>query len=279
MDMNTYDSEDYRNIIRDKLESRKKINPSITFSAMADFMRVQKPYISKVINGSADFNSDQLYKVVKFLEFDEEEHQYLGLLIEREKTLHQDRRKDLSQKISKIQRDKRDTGKRNKDVTIMTTQEFDGSDFVEFYLDPMVSIVHIFLSIPKFRKDLNLIKSTLNLDDDRLSNILNKMEKLDVIAIKKDGVIELLQPQIHLPADSNIVIPHQKLMSQLILHKKGDMPFSKKKSFMATFAANKKVQEQIEIEFNKFLDKAQQMAMKSKATDVFQISFDLFPWS
>ena len=60
---------------------------------MADHMRIQKPYISKVINNMADFSSDQLYMACDFLGFGEDEKNYMLLLLELERTTYTERKK------------------------------------------------------------------------------------------------------------------------------------------------------------------------------------------
>ena len=50
----------YREIIKDRIENWKKSGKNYNFAALAKDMRLQAPYISKVMNGQADFNNDQL---------------------------------------------------------------------------------------------------------------------------------------------------------------------------------------------------------------------------
>lgn len=276
--MNTYEFNDYRKIIRTKLENLKKLDKTISYGTMSEFMGIQKPYLSKVLNGYADFSTDQMYRACKFLGFTQEEHDYLELLLEAERTQFYDRKESLEKRIEEIQFKHNDTGKRLTTVHQMSAEEFDVSGFIDFYLDPMVSIVHVFLSIPKYAKNVELIKEKLSLTDEHFSQILSKMERMKVIEVSGEKIV-LKIPQMHLPRDSKIVIPHQKLMSHLIAFKKGDISFEEKKSFMVTFAANDKAKKKIEVEFNHFLDKVKDIAMNSKASDCYQMCFDLFPWS
>ena len=48
--MNIYNELDYRDILKKTIEERKKIDSSITYQAMATYTRIQKAYLSQVIN-------------------------------------------------------------------------------------------------------------------------------------------------------------------------------------------------------------------------------------
>lgn len=278
--MNIYLSQNYREIIKKRLEDKKKLDKSIGYRTMAEQMLIQKPYLSRVLNAYADFNTDQLYMACQYLQMSDEEYEYMGLLLEYERSGHAKRREELLRQIKEIQFLQNDTGKKVKGAHQMTTKEFDASDITSFFLDPLNYVVHAFLAIPKYRKNPEDIGEVLGISQGRLSSVLIELEKLKLIEVKK-GAIKVLVDSVHLPRDSRFVIPHQKLMTQACNSKKGDIPFSRKKAFYTTFASNEAVKDKIESEFNDFIERVGEIVMSDKKakTDCYQLCFDLFPWS
>lgn len=277
--MNIYTSDDYRKILATTLEEKKFLDKKYTYQRMADHMRIQKPYISKVINNRADFSSDQLYMACDFLGIDGEERDYMLLLLEHERSLYPERRDKLKERIEEIQDKKRDSGEHiSRKVKMMSGGEFDNSTYIEYYLDPIVLIVHIFLTIKRFRTNTDKICEELQISKQHLGEILTKLVKMGIIEVKGDK-INILMSNLHLPKDSQIIFPHHQLINQLGLLRKNRLPSNKKKNFCVTFASDEKTRKKIEEEFNVFLDKVQRMAMGSTAKECYQLNFDLFPWS
>jgi uncharacterized protein (TIGR02147 family) len=275
--MNIFSSDDYRHIIKERLAIKKRLDKTIGYRTMAEYIRIQKPYLSRVLNGYADFNSDQLFLACDYLEMEAEEIEYMYLLLEYERSTCQKRQEILANKIGELQYIHGDASKRAADANTFTPDNFSTSDFVDFYLDPMNTIVHVFLSIPKFRKKPELIREGLQIEEGRFAKILLVMERLNIIEVKNEK-INLKISQMQLPRDSNITTPYLKLMSQLCNDKKGDIPFGKKKAFSVTLATDEKTKKLIEEEFNVFLENVKKIHAKGKAENAYQLTFDLFPW-
>lgn len=277
--MNIYEHNDYRHILRELLEKKKYLDKSFTFQAMAEFMRVQKPYLSKVINNRADFSTDQLYMACEYLGLDKEEKHYLNLLLEYERSTFDVRRDELLQEIEAIQDSKRDSKEvLGKNIRSMDADTFDSSDYVEYYLDPIILVVHMFLTIPRFQKNHDLICDELQISNNHLKDILTKLVEMNLIEIN-NGKVKVLVGSMHLPRESKIVGAHHQLLRQLGLFKKTRVPLERKKSFSVTFSSNEKSRKKMEIEFNNFLEKVRELSMEGKKTDCYQLNFDLFPWS
>lgn len=261
------------------MEEKKFLDKKYTYQRMAEHMRIQKPYISKVINGRADFSTDQLYMAADFLNFNEEERDYLLLLLEYERSTYQERREILKDKIESIQDDKRDASKViAKDIQTMTSAEFDSSPYIMYYLDPIILVVHIFLTIPRFRKNPDYICEELLITKDHLSDILTKLETMKIIEVKKEE-IKVLVKSMHLPRESNIVNSHHQLLHHLSLSRKIRVPLNQRKNFYVTFSSDEKARKKIEEEFNLFLGKVRELAMAGSQKECYQLNFDLFPWS
>lgn len=246
---------------------------------MANFTRIQKPYLSKVMNGRADFNSDQLYMSCKYLEISDEEINYLLLLLEYERCTYPERREQLLAKIQKTQDSKRDSkNSLIKDIQAMDAKGFDESIHIEYYLDPIILIVHMFLTIPRFKENIELIATELFLSPEHLNEILKKLVAMSIIEIN-NGKVNVLIRNKHLPRESKIVSAHQQMMKQYALYRMNRIGVEYKKAFTATFTSNEAARKKIEIEFNNFLTKVQELSKIGDPKDCYQLSFDLFPWS
>lgn len=277
--MNIYANNDYRKIINEVMSEKKFLDKSYTFQAMANFIRIQKPYLSKVMNSRADLNSDQLYMCCQYLKMSEEETGYSLLLLEYERCTYPERKKELIKNIEKIQDSKRDS----KNVLIdsiktMDAVDFDKSALVEYYLDPIIQIVHMFLTIPRFKKNLDSIADELFISRDHLNDILKKLVVMEIIEVNGDKINVVIR-NMHLPRESKIVPTHQQMMKQYAIQRMNRVRFENKKAFAATFTSNEVSRKKIEIEFNNFLSKVQSIAGEGDPKDCYQLSFDLFPWS
>lgn len=278
LNLNIFEKSDYREIINDLVASKRYLDKSITFQAMASHIRIQKPYLSKVMNGYADFNSDQMYMACAFLELSQEQSSYMLLLLEHERSIYPERREDLLKRISSIQDSYRDSKRAVlKDVKTRDVEEFDNSIHVEYYLDPVILIVHMFLTIPRYRKDIDLIAANLSLSREQINEVLQKLVTMGIVEVKNDQ-INVLVNSLHLPRESKIVSAHQQMIKQYGLYRMSRLSVEKKKSFSVTFTSNEESRKKIEIEFNNFLQKVREIAMDGKKTHCYQLNFDLFPW-
>lgn len=277
--MNIYSTTDYRKIIATTMDEKKFLDKSFTFQNMATFMRIQKPYLSKVLNKKADFNSDQMYMACEYLKFSEEESNYLMLLLEYDRTTYQVRKKKILTEIQKIQDSKRDS--KNviaKGIQNLTATDFDSSSLAEYYLDPLIQIVHIFLLIPRFVKNTKLIADNLSITEETVHDVLKKLVELKIIEIK-NSKIEVLVSTMHLPRESKLVPVNHQMLRQFALYRMSRLPWNLKKSWMVTFNSNEDSRKKMELEFNIFLEKVRNLSMEGPKTDCYQMSFDLFPWS
>ncbi|MBF0298773.1 MAG: hypothetical protein HQK51_08640 [Oligoflexia bacterium] len=64
--MSIYNEIDYRKIFKGLILQRKKKDSTINFQNMATYMRIQKPYLSKIINGFAHMNADHISRMCLF---------------------------------------------------------------------------------------------------------------------------------------------------------------------------------------------------------------------
>jgi len=276
--MNVYSETDYRKIIATIVDERKKINSSLTYQSLADNIRIQKSYLSRVMNGGADFNSDQLYMACKSLDLSKEQTEYLSLLLEYERSIYPERRDELREEIEKIRDEKRDSKYGLKKVEEMKAIEFDSSIFSDYYMDSNIVLTHMMLLVDRMRKDLDEIRTVLNINENQFSDVLTKLEKMGLIE-NRDGKIEVIKRRLHLPKGSKLEFPHLILMKQRSSQHLLNLEKSERTSFVATFTSNPKAFKKIQERFNDFLKDVQTLSSEGKATGCYQFNFDLFPWN
>lgn len=278
--MNIYKSNDLREILNEVMSEKKFLDKKFSFQSMAAFIRVQKPYLSKFMNNRADLNSDQMYMACQFLEMNEEETNYMLLLLAHERCTFSERKKSLKENIKKTQDSKIDNIKNViKNISTRDALEFDNSKHIEYYLEPIISIVHMFLTIPRFRNNIDLIAQDLFISKEQLQDILKKLINMNIIEINDDQ-INILIRTLHLPKESKIISSHQQILKQNAIHRLSRIGIEQKKSFSVIFPSNETVRKKIEFEFSTFITKVRELQLEDEnKEDCYQLSFDLFPWS
>jgi hypothetical protein len=271
--MNVFFQTDYRKIFRLIIRKNKKLGEKITLTDIANEMRVQRPYLSKVLNYSADLNSDQMFLACRFLKFSGEESHYMGLLLEHSRSSSQERKELLWKQITEIQNKNLEIKKHLK-APAVTTQD---DRYSLYYLDPMVQIVHLFLTIPRYLAHPERIEEDLKISKKRFTSILKILDELKIIDVQGDSLKVLVQ-QMHLPKGSPPFGPAQilfRLKSLDRIAEVGDAGYG----FSVSFSADEKTRKATQQNFLEFLKKTEALVGQANPEHVYQINFDLLPWS
>lgn len=270
-----YVENDYRKALELLIARRRQFEPKLTYSRLAEAARVQPTYFSNVLKGRADFNADQLFAIAEELRADPEERDYLALLLERARCQHRERGKQLDLRIAAVRQRKLEFAANVQAKPI----EPSAVEQAEYYLDPLLQLIHVYLTLPAYARDVRRIRTDLHLSEERFEQALRRLEQLGYAAINSDGSYRRLNQHRHLPQSSPICLPHQILMRLLSAEQLNRLPARKRKHVSVTFSCTPEVMEKIHEEFLRFLKKTEKLVGESKETDVFQLNFDLFPWS
>jgi uncharacterized protein (TIGR02147 family) len=274
--MNIYRYSDYRQIIKKLVEQTKKTDSSVNYSTLASALRVQKTHISKILKGSAHLSSDQLYLLIDFFKLTLEEGNYLSLLIEKERTGIAPRRQQLEAKIGAIQSQHRDTRKTLKAKMIESEES---KAYAEYYLDPLMTIVDVFLMVPQYQKNPQSISKILGIGEGHLKRILSTMEKLKMIKRdEKEKSYYPLQNDTILTKDSPLCSPHQVLLRLLSAFHALRIPADERFNFSMTIATDARTRAYIHDKFLEFLRAIESEIKSSQPEEIYQINFELFPW-
>ena len=263
----------YREIIKDIVSSRKGTSSHVSFQDIAENVRMPKSYISKVMNGKADFNPDQLYLVCKYLCLDTITHSYLELLLDYSRCSLQIRKHELIRNIQDFQEQHLTTENHiNADENPLSTQ-----DLMIYYLDPMHQVVHVSLDLPHIGRDYLKLIDLLGLEESRLREIVTNLESMRLISLH-NGKVSLVQKSIHLPKTSPIYRPWLSQLKLLSLERLDKTPVDDKYSFSVLFSASDDVRKSIKSKFLDFLSSIEKEVKDSDPQHSLQMSFELFKW-
>ncbi|MGE0172881.1 MAG: DUF4423 domain-containing protein [Oligoflexales bacterium] len=272
--MNIYKEIDYRKIVKNLVIERKRLDRSISFQALANYIRVPKSYVSRVLHGVADFSTDQIFMTSKYFELNEEEQQYLMLTLEYSRTALQTRRSELIKSLRTIQTQQLDT-KRH-----LTAKSIEPSlgELADYYLDPAVQLTHICLAIPKFQKNPEKISEALQIAKPRIVNAIIKLEKMRLIERNEKG-ITLLVENLHLPKDSSLYRSWRNQLRQMATHRIDNAADEAGYSFSVVFSGDEETRRDIQNRFLEWLKNIEGIVGKAQQQNVYQLSLDLFRWT
>lgn len=274
--MNIFRYKDYREAISALLANYKEAGKDVSSTGLADAIQVQKTYVSRVLKGNAHFNSDQLFGACQYLELTDSEWEYLFLLLEYDRSVHQARRKILLGQIHEKQNEKKDVRKHYEAKFVEKGQE---EPYFEYYLDPYLPLIHMFLTLPQYRQSPAMIGEKLSLPKAEMQLALAKLEKMNIIKKGKiAGAYELLVQHLFLPKDSPLYVPCELLSRQMTAQHLRKLPPDKRVLVSLSFSADEKTRAIIHEEFLKFLRTADALIKDAREENIYHLSFDLFQW-
>jgi hypothetical protein len=185
-----------------------------------------------------------------------------------------DRKKELLNEIRGIQQKFKTTEKHIKAETLSVTT----SDMSEYYLNSFMQIIHIFLTVEKYARDIDLISKRLGLSHQRITEILKKLELLQIIQFRKDRYFSI-KDNIHLPPESPLYSSYRTMMRLRALEQTQKLKAGETYNFSVIFSTTPEAKEKIHKNFLDFLTATQKLVSGSKEREVYQMNFDLFNWS
>lgn len=275
--MDIYSQVDYREILKNAVRRRKVSTPKFGFKDLAEAARIQKSYLSKVLAGSASLSSDQLYLISQALGFNAKERDYLLLLLERDKTALDLRRHELDSDIARVRTRYSETQSFIK-APVRSMAADQGARTDEYYLNPLVQIVHVGLSIARYIEAPRKLASDLGVPGPIFASALQTLERLGYIQYKR-GKMQVLSESMHLARDAPVFRTWRSLHKLQALQRLNETPEDKSYSFSTVFSADQATALELRRSFLALLKHAERRVEDAPAEQVFQMSFDLFPWT
>lgn len=274
--MNIFEVKDYRTYLDNLVKNNKKIAPQLNFQELSKTTRIAKSTISKVMNKKAHLNDDQLFLVCQFLELPYDDYAFLSLVLEWQRTTVTTKKIKLKTRIDAL----RQAGLNTEHYLQASQKLSDEPSELDYYHDVWVQIVHIFLTVRRYRIDPSLILRELNLTRRHLLNILRLLEQKRYINRDREtGVYEVLVEHVHLTKDSPFYLPWLRQLKSVcvepIFNENSHIaPYS----FSVTYSSDTESQLRIKARFLKFLQEVEADVDSSEKEQVFQMSFDMFSW-
>ncbi len=272
--MKIYEFNNIQDILESYIKEQKVLGNKVTYQSLAEEIRVQKSYLSKVMKKDAYLSKDQAYLLCKRLKLNSDEREFIFLLLDRDKAAIRELKEDLTKKIKTIQ----NKNTKTENYLDTTNNELSSSEIQKYYLNSENQLIHLSLGIEKFQKNVDLLKSVFNLSSNQLSTSLNLLNDLKLIEIKENK-IKLIKANLHLPKDSLFFESWQTLLKIKSQEHIKKVPSENKYNFVASFSADEKAHEEIRIEFMKYLKKVESIVKKAPAKDLYQLNYDIFKWS
>lgn len=272
--MSIYSYLDYRPALKSGLEDLKKIKKSATLQNMADYCRVQKTYLSKVFNHGGNLNTDQIYLACEYLNLNDKKSEYIHLLHAIDQCSVEKRKKELQKKINQIQKEHQST---HAHISVKT-EELHVDALNEYYSDPYHQLIHMFLTIDKFKKNPDLIGAKINLSVNKVQSYMESLARMKVITFDQ-GQINVIQDNLHLSSGSSLIKAYRSLTRLQAMEQINKLNEEDAYTFTVAFSADKNTKEKIQQNFLEFLKETQKLVGKSKEEELYQINFDFLKWS
>jgi len=184
--MDLYEAKDYRGYINAALDSK-------TFgrgarAKLADFLGVRNSFISTVLGGAQDFTLEHAFRIAEFLSLNENDRDYLLLLIQKSRAGSQELKnhfqKQLDRRVAHRNEIKNRVARDKKNLT--------EPDLLMYYGAWYHTAIHMMIRNPEI-KEPKTIAQLLGIDLRIVSSSLEMLEKLGFIEKTKSGWKQLQQ--------------------------------------------------------------------------------------
>lgn len=273
--MGLYDCVSYKEALIFLVADRKQRKRPITFEAMAEHCRIQKTYLSKVLNKQGNLSQDQLFLACEYLKLTGQELHFLENLHLYDTTLVSARKISAQNSLTKV---RKENLKSENSIHVESGLSQNQLIKERYYLDPLYQLIHMFLTIDSFSKDSSAISNKLHISKSKLEKYLADLTDWGLIE-NRNGRYKVLKNNMHLTEGSYLNSAFRnfsRLTSQSRMNELDNEDFY---SFSAIISCDEITKQKIQKRFLDFLKQCQNDVIKADSRDVYQINFDLLKWS
>lgn len=270
--INIFTELDYRDAIRktiDKMKGKER-EEEISFKLLADYLKIGRSFLSKVMNKTSHFDEDQLYLTTDFLSFNRDEENYIKLLHSYQISSLELRRKKIYEEIAAFQKRMLRTENNIEHKKEVSSKQF------HYYLNPWKQIVHIALSIPKYQ-NLDFLSRDLQIPYNFLKIIIEELIQEEYISFT-NGRYSNLKPLVHLPENHSFYPQWKSRIRQIGQSKTEFLPKDKSYEFSVIFSGGYELYAEIKQEFINSISNIQKKVKSSESEQLYQINIDFFNW-
>jgi uncharacterized protein (TIGR02147 family) len=268
-----YEFMSYKPAIQALVENAQRLGQKVTYGFLAKEIGVQSPYLSRVLNGDANLNSDQMHGICRFFELSDEEEDYLLLLMEYERSGIASRREALKKKIQALQKEKSEISEAFESVTPDFETHFD-----EYFLNFYMHFIHLAMEVPAYAKNPDLFRAQLGIGKDYFAKVLGDLEKNGFIVFKNDR-FKTQKNEWHLPKKNPLYRLYTNQARTMANQRMATLPLDQFESYNVFFTADDEAYAYIRKKLLELLKDVQQKVIKSAEKEVYQFGYDLLPWT
>jgi len=261
-----FDFENYREYLIWRLPKQGEKRGSRT--KLAEKLNCQPAFISRVLQGVADFSLQQGPLISEFLGHTEKEEEYFFLLLHLGKAGSKKLETYYLKQINKIQEERKKIVER-----IQVRESLRAEDQILYYSSWIYSAIHILITIPTFRT-LDDLANILQLPLQQVQNALDFLLASGVVQFN-DGEYTPAISRIHLPKGSVMLSKHHqnwRLQAMQALERGSNNNLF----FSGPISISKKDTEIIRQKILKFLEELEQIISPSKEEEMHCLNIDFF---
>lgn len=273
--MTIFEFTDLSEYLRSWMKEAKERNPKTTYASMAEQIQMQKSTFSKVLAGKYPLTSDQVFLLSRYLGLNEDETDFFYLLVEYQQSNLAVRREALLRKIIKIQKNKVKSASRLGAQNIMIN---DRSSQIDYFMSPFAAIVHVYLSVPKYQSQPEMIARELNITLQELNQTLVILEKLGLVERTHKNLWVSKQARVHIEDQAEPTRNQQLLLRAIALQRIAAIPLAERFGLSVTFSSEPKAIEESRQVLVRATQEIYEITKNTKSQSVYQINIDLFPW-
>lgn len=261
--------QEFREVIRGILERRQAVDPTLTYTKIAQKMRVQRSYLSNVLQGRGSLTQDQIYLFCRTVGLSATEERYLGLLLELDRSVVEERKREIQEQLKALRQSSSGSHMNSMDVKITDDA------IAKYYNDPNCPLCHMYLCIPVYARNPRSLAEKIGVTRNQLSEIFQVLENCQLIELKPEGVTV---------RESNMFLGREKPFAKthaLLFRLKAVEAFTKDRDkegyyFTASFAATETIRNKLRSAWLRILEEASAEIVECEATDVYHLNMDFF---
>ena len=271
--MNIYSFDSYRKAFTALFEAQRDLRPGWSSAALAEKIGVQPSHLTNVIKERNHFSSDQIFSLGAELGLTEEEMSYLDLLMEWERSTFSPRKAKVLAAIQKI----RDKKLRAEHQIHAKEPALTLQDSQRYYLDSNIELLHFYLGTKNAPSATEDIAAIWGLSSDYVAEILQFLQRTDLIEWKKNKW-NVKSTHQYLSPRSPLCKPQQMLKRLRALEVIQNSAAEQVYSFSGTLSMSEDTRLFIQGRFVEFLKDLERAVLDSPPHHLYHLQFDLFPW-
>lgn len=272
--MSFYENTSYKTVLRERVKSLRREDPSLSLRRLAEVGRIQYTYLSRVLNSDdIHLSDDVLFEMARFLRYSAEQIDFLLLLKASHSATSSHRRADAEAKLAAVRE------ARKIDAVVRSGEPVDRE--ISYLLDPYCVLVHISLYVTRYRQDLESLALDLGLSRPRLDEILAKLAAAGFISFdpERAHVSELHAERLHYDTTHPLIRAHQTLLRLAAGARMLNLEEERRLSFVAAFTGDEATLAAVKGEFNSFIGRIQKLSEQAKEACPYYLQFDFFRWT